>query len=151
MDYEINEDTLAILPLSNKSKVIEVENEYIIDKDPYKILEYSCEYFGSSISGRLKGTKNMLGSIYKAPIIVEESKNLIFFPTSSPLLCENMWISLKNIIDYKKEGPKTRINFKNNKTLLLDVPYFSIDNQILRASRLESIINKRKDIKKTNF
>ena len=151
MDYEVNEDTLAVIPFSNKSKILEVENEYVVDVDPYQVLEYSCEYFGSSIDGRLKGTKKMLGSIYKAPIIVEESKNLIFFPTSSPLLYENIWISLKNIINYTKEGKKTRINFKNNKSLLVNVPFFSIDNQILRASRLESILNKRKNDKKTNF
>lgn len=147
MDYEINESTLAVIPYLNKTKVIEIDNEYVIDQSPYKILEYSCEYFGSSLSGRLKGTKNMLGSIYKAPIIVEESKEIIFFPTSSPTGYENMWISLKNITNYKKDGNKTIINFINNKNLTVDVPYFSIDNQILRASRLESILSKRKDKK----
>ena len=147
MDYEINESTLAVIPYLNKTKVIEADNEYVIDQSPYKILEYSCEYFGSSLSGRLKGTKNMLGSIYKAPIIVEESKEIIFFPTSSPTGYENMWISLKNITNYKKDGNKTIINFINNKNLTVDVPYFSIDNQILRASRLESILSKRKDKK----
>lgn len=147
MDYEINESTLAVIPYLNKTKVIETDNEYVIDQSPYKILEYSCEYFGSSLSGRLKGTKNMLGSIYKAPIIIEESKEIIFFPTSSPTGYENMWISLKNIINYQKDGNKTVINFVNNKKLTVDVPYFSIDNQILRASRLESILSKRKDKK----
>lgn len=151
MNYEVNEDTLAIIPYQNGTKIIERDNEYIIDCNPYKVMEYSCEYFGSSIDGRIKGTKNMLGSIYKAPIIIEESKNLIFFPTSSPNVYENNWISLKNVIGYKKEGNKTKIIFRNNKELLVDIPYLSIDNQVLRASRLESILSKRKNSEKNDL
>ena len=51
MKYEINKDTFAILPLeNNKSRIIEKNNEYIIDDDPYSVMEHSCSYFGSSLS-----------------------------------------------------------------------------------------------------
>ena len=64
MNYEINNETLAIIPIDeNKTKILEVNNEYIIEKSPYKIMENSCSYFGSSLQGRLAGSKNMLGSI----------------------------------------------------------------------------------------
>lgn len=150
MDYEINDETLAILPISSeKCKVIEKENEYVIDVSPYQVMEHSCEYFGSSLQGRFNGSKNMLGSIYKSPVVVEESRDIIFFPTMSPFLEENSWISLKNIIKYEKTKFSTIIYFDNNKKIELNVPYLTVENQILRATRLWSIYNQRKNGKKS--
>lgn len=151
MDYEINRDTLAILPIDhNKSKVIEVDNEYVCDINPYQIMEHSCEYFGSSLDGRLKGSKNMLGSVYKAPILVEETKNIIFFPTCSPLIVDNAWISLNNILKCEKDDCKTKIYFKNGRSITIDIPYLSIENQILRSSKLDYIVRKRKNMEKND-
>ena len=43
-NYEINKDTLAIIPVSyNKSKVIEKNNEFIVDVEPLNIIKNSCE------------------------------------------------------------------------------------------------------------
>lgn len=151
MNYEINKDTLAILPINNdKSFIIEKNNEYIVDSKPYEVMEHSCEYFGSSLDGRLRGSKNMLGTIYKAPILVEETRNIIFFPTVSPLLVNNVWISSNNIEKYEKLGEKTKIYFKDGKDIIVDIPYLSFENQILRSSRLESIIRNRKNHQKND-
>lgn len=145
MNYEINKETLAIIPNGcTNSKVIEMENEYDIDFTPYEVMKHSCMYFGSSLEGRLDGTKNMLGSIYKSPIMVEESKNIIFFPTKSPNLDSNVWISLNNIKNYEKNGSNTKIYFKNNQQIDVDIPFLSFENQVLRATRLESIFRHRK-------
>ena len=151
VNYEINKDTLAILPINNdKSFIIEKNNEYIVDSKPYEVMEHSCEYFGSSLDGRLRGSKNMLGTIYKAPILVEETRNIIFFPTVSPLLVNNVWISSNNIEKYEKLGEKTKIYFKDGKDIIVDIPYLSFENQILRSSRLESIIRNRKNHQKND-
>lgn len=149
MKYEINEDTLAIIPINKEqTKIIEKDNEYIINEKAYDVMEYSCEYFGSSLEGRLNGAKNILGSIYKIPIIVEESREIIFFPTTSPQLETNIWISLKNIKKYEKSDKTTIIYFDNDKKVVVSTPYLSINNQILRATRLGSVFKHRKDIKK---
>ena len=80
------------------------------------------------------------------PILVEDTRNIIFFPTSSPLDEGGSWISLSNIKDYRKVGNnKTEILFKNNKKITVDVSYYSFNNQVMRASRLESIIRNRKE------
>ncbi len=151
MDYEVNEETLAIIPYGkNKSRVIEYDDEYIFNREPFSIMEYSCEYFGSSLEGRMIGSKSMLGTVYRVPLIIEETKSLIFFPTKSPNSVTNIWISLNNIASYRKLDKKTLIIFKNNKELLLDVPYSSIDNQILRATRLECLSKARKNVKKND-
>lgn len=144
-NYEISEDTLAIIPFeTGKSKVIESYGEFIINKTPMEIIENSCLYFGSTYSGRHSATKYLLGISYKSPIIVEESRNIIFFPTNSPRLDNCCWISLKNIIDYKRKKENSIIYFENGKQIQINISYGSLDNQILRATRLESIMRNKK-------
>ena len=144
--YEINNSTLALIALDNKTKVIEEEREFFIDKTPSNILEESCEYFGSSYLGRKIGTKNLIGITHKSPIIIEESREIIFFPTSSPRLNNCSWISLNNIKNFIKNNEKTKIIFDNQKEIIVDVSFGIMENQILRASLLESTLRKRKKI-----
>ena len=147
MNYEINNDTLAVISLDdNNSNVLEGEYEYNINSNAYEIMDESCRYFGSSYNGRKDGTKSILGIEYKVPIIIEDSKNIIFFPTSSPREKDCIWISLKHIKKLEKINyNQTRIIFNNNKELIVPVSYRSIENQILRATRLESLIRNRKN------
>ena len=145
MNYEICQDTLAIIPIENgKSKVIETHGEIIVNKTPMEIIEDSCLYFGSSYDGRHTATKYLLGISYKSPIIIEESRNIIFFPTNSPRQYNCCWISLRNIIDYKRKYNYSIIYFDNGKNIILNISYGSLDNQILRATRLESIMRNKK-------
>ena len=143
--YEINSSTLAIIPIETKvSKIIEEENDYIINKSTTEVIDDSCKFFGSSYVGRFEGTKSLIGVSYKSPIIIEETKEIIFFPTSSPRFDNCFWISLNHIEIYQKKENCSIIIFKNGQTLELDISYGSLDNQILRATRLESILRKRK-------
>jgi competence protein ComK len=144
-NYEINNDTLAIIPISNyKSKIIEKNNVIEVDMTPIKIIDNSCKFFGSSYKGRLYGTKNLIGVSHKAPIIVEESREIIFFPTNSPRLYDCAWLSLKHINDYKRNLDNSAVTFNSGYNLELEISYGSLDNQILRAARLESVLRKRK-------
>ena len=145
MNYEITYDTQMIAPIDkNKSKVIETDAEYIIDTPVLNILEHSCEYFGSSYEGRKEGTKKLLGITHKSPIIVEESRKIIFFPTTSPEKEECIWINLDKIDKYYKKTNKTsEILFKNGDKVEFDVSIGSLTNQILRATRLKFILEER--------
>lgn len=145
--YEINNSTLAIIPISKKcSKVIEENNNFIINESTTNIIDHSCKFFGSSYNGRCDGTKNLVGFNYKSPIIVEESKEIIFFPTSSPRFDNCYWISLNNIEKYYKKDNISSIYFKNGINIDLDISYKSLENQILRATMLESKLRQRKNI-----
>ena len=144
--YEISKSTLAIIPIGcEKCRIVEEDNNYIINRGSTKIVDDSCKFFGSSLQGRHDGTKNLLGINYKAPIIVEESSEIIFFPTNSPRISDCTWISLNNLEDYRKNNGKTRVIFKNGVEIDVDVSYNTIDNQVLRSTRLESILRKRKN------
>lgn len=146
-NYEININTLAIIPINrNKSKIIEIEKEYIVNKKSTEIIDNSCKYFGSSYKGRFEGTKEILGVSYKSPIIIEETRDIIFFPTTSPRYEGCNWICLNNIEDYKKNEYGTIINFKNGLELKLDMSLGSFENQMIRAMRLSTILKRRKII-----
>lgn len=152
MNYEITYDTELIIPIDEKcSKVIENGEEYIIEKNSLKILEHSCEYFGSSLEGRKEGTKKILGITHKSPIIIEESRKIIFFPTNSPDRKDCSWINLEKIDKYYRTDKKTSsILFKCGKKVDFNISYGSLTNQILRATRLKFILDERINKKEDN-
>ena len=153
MNYEITYDTQIILPIDeNSSKIVENDSEYVVNNSTLNILEHSCEYFGSSYEGRKEGTKKLLGITHKSPIIVEESRKIIFFPTSSPENSNCIWINLEKIEKYYKVSPKkSAILFKNGDVIEFDVSYGSLTNQILRATRLKYILEERMNKKEESI
>ena len=147
MNYEISKGTLAIVPNeANSSLVYEDDERYLIHQTPFKIMEDSCMYFGSTYEGRKKGAKNILGAEYKVPIVVEDSDNLIVFPTTSPMSEECVWISLKRVKKIEKvDYYNTKIIFDNNKEIIVESSYRSVENQLSRASRLDLILRNHKN------
>ncbi|MBR4671744.1 MAG: competence protein ComK [Bacilli bacterium] len=147
--YEINEDTYAVISTDvGKTRIIEKDYDVILDNDAYKIMDESCKYYGSSYMGRVEGAKKILDCSYKLPILVEESSVLIFFPIKSSLLDDCCWINLNSIKSIEKVDNKTKIYFKNGKEMIFDISKLSLENQIYRSSKLESIIFKRLNAKK---
>ena len=147
MNYEINPDTLALISEKNGTRVLEYDDEYRINETTYTIMENSCKYFGSSFDGRINGSKNILGSIYKVPIIVEETQKLIFFPTESITSPKVAWIAYKNIKNIEKFGKHSLIRFINGRSIVIECPYFTLKNQIFRCNMLDSIFTKRRTSK----
>ena len=144
--YTINKKTLAIVPISdNKTKIYESNNVIVVAEPVKKLIEDNCRYYGSSYDGRKKGTSDLIGVTHKSPIVIEDSTGIIFFPTCSPRLKNCSWISLNNIDTYKKYNTESMITFQNNLTLKIPVSSKIINNQILRATRLEVVYQKRKN------
>ena len=142
--YEINKDTCAVISINDSvSKIIESRDEYFINKNTYEVMEDSCQYYGSSCDGRIKGTKMILGSNYKVPIIIEESNEIIFFPTESPSSQNCSWLSLNNVKKYEKDAGFTKVTFNSGKTMVVTMSVSSFENQLLRANRLGSVVRKR--------
>ena len=148
-NYEINEGTLAIMSEDRgKSKILEDGNNYIINQKPYNIIDHSCKYFGSSYEGRKQGSKEIIGANYKLPIIVEDGRNIVFFPTLSADDDDCMWIAVNKIKNYEEsEFNTTKITFLNNESIIVPLSYRSIQNQIFRATRLSYLLNERKNEK----
>ena len=146
MEYEINKGTLAIMPNeSMESLVYEDEDRFLIHQTPFQIMEESCKYFGSTYEGRKESARFILGAEYKVPIIVEDTYNLIIFPTTSPKAEDCIWISLKRVNNIEKiDSINTKVIFDNGKEIIVPVSYRTLENQISRASRLDFLMRKRK-------
>ena len=143
--YRIKDNTLALVPF-NKNKTIAYEdhNYYIIDDRVANVINDNCEYYGSSIDGRLKGTYSLVGFSYKAPIVMSEDNKMIFFPTCSPRLKDCAWINLKNILDISKLNDKTVIKFLNHEEINIDFSFNIIKNQYYKSLLLNNALKNRK-------
>ena len=146
--YDKDDKEEVVRARLEKQKLPQEVIDFYVNKGTTAIMEDSCLYFGSTLDGRRKGTQDMIGVNYKAPIIVEESKEMIFFPTSSSRYHDSVWISLKHIHNYYMENNFLVIEFENQQKVYLKYSYGIIDNQILRATRLESTLRGRKTSKK---
>ena len=147
MKYEISKGTLAVVPNEkNSSLIYEDDERYIVNQTPFSIMEDSCKYFGSTYEGRKNGAKDILGVEYKVPIVVEDSSNLIIFPTTSPSADDCAWISLKHVSKILKiDSNNTKIVFNNGTEIIVNCSFRSIENQISRASRLDLILRNHKN------
>ncbi len=144
--YEVTSATNAIIAINETlSRVIEKEREFFINKSTINIIEESCKYYGCTYDGRCEGTKNLLNYSYKLPIMIEESKSLIFFPTASPKYAKCSWISLHEIDKFYKQKEGTKILFKNGYSLDIDCSFETIENQLMRATRLDCVMKERKN------
>lgn len=145
-NYIINVETLLIIPYGRgKSKIFENDRTFIVNEPTGNILKNSCLFFGSSIEGRRDAVKQILEVDMKVPIIVEDIKNMIFFPVSDCVKRNSIWVSYQNLLKYSKFNEfSTVIYFKCGKKVRVDAKYSLIDNQVIRCIKLETLINKRK-------
>ena len=146
LKYEISRGTLAVVPNEFESSLVyEDDQRYLVDESPFKIMEESCKYFGSTYEGRKRGAREILEAEYKVPIVIEDSDNLIVFPTTSPSSDECVWISLKRVKNIEKiDNDHTKVIFDNNIEILVDCSYRTMENQLSRASRLDLILRNHK-------
>lgn len=143
--YEIGTNTLAVVGINqNRAKIVEYERDFVVNSNSYEIMDYSCCYYGSSYHGRSLGSRVMLNCEYKLPIIIEETREIIFFPTESPSTKSCTWISLEMIDSVDGNSKSCWIYFKNGKKIKIGRSKDSIENQIYRATRLKFVLSERK-------
>lgn len=142
--YEINKGTICLIQgKENSTKVIEEDKEYIVDKNIHKIVDESCKNFGSSLKGRYEGTYKLTGIRYKAPIIVSEYLSIIMIPTGSTRGEVCHWINLASIKKLERnEHNNAIVVFHNGKKMELEVSYFTMLNQLAKATRLDYQIRR---------
>ena len=148
--YEINLATLALIGIDeDNTKIITEEADFIVNESSKKIINESCKFFGSNLLDRIKTTNRLVKLNSKTPIIVEETRNIIFFPLRSTREKNNIWISFNNLKKYTKLDDKTELIFNCGKKIILDFSYYIIDNQVTRSLILDYEINiRRKSLEK---
>ena len=107
-NYEVNSSTFALIPVKkNYCRVMDQDGSHLVRNSALTIIKNACNYFGSSFDSRHVMTRKLININYKSPIVIEESRSIIFFPTSSPREDDCIWISLNSI---KKISKKRRKN-----------------------------------------
>lgn len=148
-NYVINEKTLVVMPLENKiTKIIEDDNILFINNTAINIIKNSCFHYGNSYEGRKNNSDRLIGTNYKQPIMIDNYAKMIFFPTRSIRDKDCFWISLNNLESFNKNNVYTEVKLKKNIKICLEISYFSLKNQIYRATYLKTIL---KDRINTNF
>lgn len=143
--YEIDLSTLMLIGLDDVStRIVNFNNEFIVNDNCKNIINDSCKFFGSNLTERIKVTNRLINISSKSPIVVEESRNIIFFPLKSTREKCNIWISFNNLEKYEKDEEFTIFYFKNGKQIKLKFSYYIIDNQVTRSLMLDYEINKRR-------
>ncbi len=148
MPYIIKQNTLALIPEGKGTKIMELSKEIMENNSPHNIVKYNCYINGSSFDGRRNASIYLIGANYKPPIVICETNKLILIPTHSHRNNKCIWLVLNNILKYSiTTDQQVTIIFKNNQKIKLNVSYATFDKQILRATRLESVIRSSKSKK----
>ena len=136
--YEINLSTLVLIGLDNNStKVITTDGDFIVKDNCKRIVDDSCRFFGSSLLDRVNATKRLVKMSTKTPIVIEDTRNIIFFPLKSTRDKINIWVSFNNLDTYQKNGDHTLLIFKSGRTVELPYSYYIVDNQVTRSIILD--------------
>ena len=149
--YEIDLSTLLLIGIDEyHTRVVTLEDDFIIKDNTRNIIDNSCRFFGSSINDRIKATSRLINISSKTPILIEDSRNIIFFPLKSTREKVNIWISFNHLVTYQKDDKKTILIFNNNQSITLDFSYYIIDkensnNQVTRSMMLDYEIRKRRE------
>ena len=142
--YEIDMSTLMLIGQDDgTTKVVTMTKDFIIQDNAKSIIEHSCNYFGSSLNERVKATNRLVKMVSKTPIIIEESRNMIFFPLRSVREKNNIWISFNNLEKYTKNGTETILKFKCRRRVVLKFSYYIVDNQVTRSIILDYELQNR--------
>lgn len=141
-DYIINQKTLAIIKENTLTRIIEVDNSLVINKNILKIIDSSCRYYGSSYKGRIEGSKNILKNKYKLPILIND--NLLFFPLNDNINNNLLFLNYKMLQNYQKNGNKLILIFANNIMLTINCSDNKLKNSLVTCTLFNNIINIRK-------
>jgi len=147
VNYEINSSTQAIVPLTEHASIIyEGEEQFVVNQSANSIIRKNCNYYGSSYNGRCDGTKYLTGIKTKFPILIEEVREIIFFPTTSARTQQTTWLSLNLIDKIVEKKFSSVVIFKNSRKLDLNISYYSLENQYYKAILLKNkIIDFKRD------
>jgi competence protein ComK len=138
--YEINEDTMAIIPANEfdyATIVLEGNETYYVKKKVSQLIEKGCLEGGAKFEGRRESVIHKTGIDKKVPMPINPNENIYAFPTHSPSSHDCMWIFYFHIKEVKPNGnnkAQTMITFNNAHELLVDVSYQIIKKQKLRTA-----------------
>lgn len=147
MSYTITSKTLALYNNVRKTKIYEITNSFVINEALGTIIANNCLINGSTLEGRQKASSYLIGSNYKPPILLDNEHHIIMFPTHSTRNKACAWLNLSSILTYYACKNGVQVEFRCGKKLYFNISFHIFDNQVLRATRLESALRGRNNKK----
>ncbi|WP_284139466.1 MULTISPECIES: competence protein ComK [unclassified Virgibacillus] len=147
--HEVTPVTLAIIAGEEANEnaraiILEEKKEYPVSIPPSRIIDQACKFYGSSLRGRQEGTKEICGITHKAPISIDPTSGMYFFPTNSPTNPKCSWIAHSHIDQVNRSKNQcTEIVFKNGRSIVLDVSFGSMLNQVQRTAQFRYLLDNR--------
>lgn len=147
-NYLINNDTVALLKKCDKSIIYTLDDIKVINNNLKFILEYNCNYYGSSLDGRKKCAKSILNVKYRIPIIIDESHNIILLQLNSFRDKECLFLVANKILDMEEINNCLKITCINNQEFYVNLSKSSLEKMLLQSFKLNNTLKSRKI---TNF
>lgn len=107
-EYIVNRETLWLASEFEGlcSTAMEGDKTYFIPQPPEKVIDYSLEYYGSSMKGSQEASKSILGNKSILPILINAQLDIYLFPSALPKRTNCIWFSHSHIMRYQAHGKK---------------------------------------------
>ena len=128
-----------------KTKVYELNSDFVVLENMSQIIFNSCEFYGSNYIGRLYFSRSILNLKIKLPIIIEDNKKIIFFPTRAINNNECIWISYNNLKKIMKTQDGSIVYFSNDKNFKIKISSDILDRQFFNCLKLEKLLKSRQE------
>lgn len=143
--YIINVNTVALLKNNKKTIIYDVDKVEVFNKNINKIIEKSCNYYGSSLKGRKISAQNILKIKYKLPILIDEKNNITIIQLNSPRNKNSMFLITNKIIDFEENRKYLKIKCVNNINFYVKISKNSFEKLLINAIKLNNILFWRKN------
>ncbi len=147
-NYILDNNTIALKKVGTKT-VIYKESEVKEFKTNIKmVIDFNCNYYGSSWEGRKKCAQNILKIKYRVPIIIDIYHNIILLQLNSIRNKECLFLVANKIIDYEEKEGKLKITCYHNNVFYTSLSKSSLEKMLLQSFKLANTLKSRKN---TNF
>ena len=130
---------MALLPakvIDYDTIVLEQTRTLYIQQTPLEIIKAACYNEWYTYEGRREAVMRHTNFRNKVPIPICSHKEIYFFPTHSPNLFENHWLSYKHIVkttSISRNAKTSTITFLNGAKRTIPMSSYSLNNQMKRT------------------
>ncbi len=127
------------------SLLFEDGNKETVTDRPQVFLDHLCIQYGSTRKGREDAYRALTGFHCKAPVLLSERLNTIYFPTTSPSNPDCVWLDASRLISvHTKNQISSLVLFSSGLKIEVGVDVRVIRNQVKRCEIfLSSLYQKR--------
>lgn len=145
-NYLISNKTIAVIKNKRKTIIINVDKVVVINKSVKNILEYNCNYYGSSFDGRIKCAKDILNIKYKIPIVIDDKNNIVLISLNSPRDSSNVYLVTNKILNYEIINNNLRVFCLNNVNFKVKLSKNVFEKLLLNSIKIINTLNWRKNV-----